>query len=70
MRVSARESAQYLVSLKFKSSELEVNSMDQTEAKVNVCLMKGHAKGVVRIAGGEHDELVSIFNDPSSSCLG
>lgn len=70
MTVSMRESAQDLMSLKFNSSELEVNDMDQTEAKVNVCLMKGHAKGVVRIAGREHDELVSIFDDPSRSCLG
>lgn len=53
-----RKSAQDLVSLKFNSSELYVN-MDQTEAKVNVCLMKGHAKRVVRIAGREHDELLA-----------
>lgn len=44
--------------------------MDQTEAKVSVCLMKGHAKGAVKIAGREHDEVVSVFDDPSSSCLG
>lgn len=44
--------------------------MGQTEGKVNVCLMKGHAKGLVRIAGREHDELISILDDPSSSCLG
>lgn len=63
-----RKSAQDLVSLKFNSSELDVN-MDQTEAKVNVCLMKGHAKRVVRIAEREHDELVSICDVLSSSCL-
>lgn len=56
--------------LKFNSSELEGNIMSQTEAKVNVCLMKGHAEGLVRIAGREHDELVNILDDPSSSCLG
>lgn len=65
-----RESAQDFVSLKFNSSELEVNVMDQTEAKISICLMKGHAKGAVRIAEREHDELVSILDDLSSSCLG
>lgn len=65
-----RESAQGFVSLKCNSSELEVNIIDQTEAKVSVCLMKGHAKGAVKIAGREHDEVVSVFDDPSSSCLG
>jgi len=43
--------------------------MDQTEAEVNVCSRKGHAGGVVGIARREHDELVSIADDPSSSCL-
>lgn len=31
--------------------------MDQ---KKNSCLMRGHAKGLVRIAGKEHDDLVRI----------
>lgn len=43
--------------------------VDQTEVEVNVCSIEGHAEGVVRIARREHDELVSIADDPSSSCL-
>lgn len=57
IRVSMRESAKNFVSLKFNLSELEVNIMDQRQ---NSCLMRGHAKGLVRRAGKEHDDLVRI----------
>lgn len=53
-----KESTKDFVSLKFNMSKSEVNVMDQR--KINVCLMRGHANGLLRVAGKEHDDLVRI----------
>lgn len=35
--------------------------MSWIRGKINVCIMRGHAEGLVRIAGKEHDDLVRIW---------
>lgn len=50
------------------SSELEFEVRGQAEAAA--CSVRGPAEGAVRIAGREHEELLSLLSDPSSSCLG